>query len=94
MICDFKKTIEKHNMISCGDTVIVGLSGGADSMTLLHMLNAIKDDYSLKIIAAHVNHCLRGDEADRDMNFCKKVCNELGIEIPFPQRTIHIEKDI
>ena len=81
MICDFKKTIEKHNMISCGDTVIVGLSGGADSMTLLHMLNAIKDDYSLKIIAAHVNHCLRGDEADRDMNFCKKVCNELGIEI-------------
>ena len=75
MICDFKKTIEKHNMISCGDTVIVGLSGGADSMTLLHMLNAIKDDYSLKIIAAHVNHCLRGD-----MNFVKKFVMNLELK--------------
>ena len=68
-------------MISFGDTVIVGLSGGADSMTLLHLLNEIKDEYSLKIVAAHVNHCLRGDEADRDMNFCENVCKKLGIEI-------------
>lgn len=81
MICDFKKTIEKYNMISFGDTVIVGLSGGADSMTLLHLLNEIKDEYSLKIVAAHVNHCLRDDEADRDMNFCENVCKKLGIEI-------------
>ena len=81
MICDFKKIIEEHNMLSHGDRVVVGLSGGADSMTLLHLLNSIKDEYSLEIVACHVNHLLRGDESQRDMLFVQDVCNKMGIPL-------------
>lgn len=79
MICKFKKTVQQYNMFSYGDTVIAGVSGGADSMTLLNMLNSIKDEYSLKIIVAHVNHCLRGEEADRDMDFVINQAKKLSL---------------
>lgn len=81
MICDFKSIIKKHNMLSVGDTVVVGLSGGADSMTLLHLMCSIKDEYDLDIVACHVNHLLRGDESDRDMRFVGEVCKNNGIRL-------------
>ncbi len=68
-------------MIEKGDTVIVGLSGGADSVCLTHALNAIKNEYALKLTAAHVNHGIRGAEADRDENFCREFCEKLGIRL-------------
>ena len=80
MICDFKKIIEKYNMLSFGDRVVVGLSGGADSMTLLHLLCGIRDEYGLNIVACHVNHCLRGKEADRDMLFVEEQCKKLNVK--------------
>ena len=58
-----KQTIERHHMLNSGDTVLVALSGGADSMALLNVLYSIKDEYSLTICAAHFNHKIRGDEA-------------------------------
>lgn len=81
MICDFKRIIEKHNMLSHGDRVVIGLSGGADSMTLLYLLNEIKDEYELDLVACHVNHCLRGEESDRDMIFVKEQCEKLNIKL-------------
>ncbi len=72
--------IERYEMLSPGDTVIVGLSGGADSMALLTVLNDIKSEYDLTLIAAHVNHGLRGDEALRDERFAGDFCKSLGIE--------------
>ncbi len=67
-------------MLSPGDTVIVGLSGGADSMALVSVLNDIKSEYDLTLIAAHVNHGLRGEEALRDEQFAGDFCKSLGIE--------------
>ncbi len=67
-------------MLSSGDTVIIGLSGGADSMALLSVLNDIKSEYDLTLIAAHVNHGLRGDEAMRDEQFAGDFCKSLGID--------------
>lgn len=63
-----------------GDKIIVGFSGGADSVCLLHALCALSDELGLKISAAHVNHGLRGDEADRDELFALDFCRRLGIE--------------
>lgn len=75
------KTISEHNMISTGDTVGVGLSGGADSVALLHILATNKDKLHIKkLIAVHVHHGIRGDEADRDAEFSKKLCENLGVE--------------
>ncbi len=81
MKINFLNSIKKYNMLSHGMTVCVGVSGGADSMCLLHLLNDIRSEYELKIIAAHVNHCIRGAEADRDEEFVVKFCKDNGIEI-------------
>lgn len=62
-----------------GTDITVALSGGADSVSLLLALCELKDELGLKIHAAHLNHCLRGDEADADEQFCRELCDELGV---------------
>ncbi len=76
-----QQTIQKYNMLSAGDGVLVGLSGGADSVTLLHILCGMKDTMQLRLYACHVNHGLRGKEADSDEAFCRRLCKELEIEL-------------
>ena len=78
------KTLRQNNMeelISGG--VLVGLSGGADSCMLLYFLLEYRrrcgGDFS--IVAAHLNHMIRGEEADRDEAFCHSLCNSLGVEL-------------
>lgn len=68
-------------MISQGDTVIVALSGGADSVCLLYSLISIKEQFDLTVKAAHVNHLLRGEESQRDMDFVKDLCKKLDVEL-------------
>ena len=75
------KTIEKYNMLQKGDNVVVGLSGGADSVALLNVLCSCKEYYGINVYALHVNHGIRGSEANRDMEFCKEVCKRLNVEI-------------
>ncbi len=75
------KTIEKYQMIKPKDHVVVGLSGGADSVTLLHVLCCLKDKLGIDITAVHVNHGIRGEEAQKDEEFAKSLCNKLGIGI-------------
>ena len=73
--------IEKYSLLSEGDSVIAALSGGADSVTLLHILYSIKEKYNLTLYAAHLNHQLRGEEAERDENFCKILCEKYNIRL-------------
>jgi len=73
-----EKTIKQNKLLNPGDSVIVALSGGADSVALLLVLNEI-GFYHLS--AAHVNHSLRGGEADADEAFCRKLCAALDIPI-------------
>ena len=61
--------------------ILVGFSGGSDSSALLHMLKTYSDATGGKIYAAHINHGIRGEEADRDEEFCRRVCDGLGIEL-------------
>lgn len=76
-----KKTIEKHGLIEAGDTLIVGFSGGPDSVCLLHVLNRMKEELNLEIHGVHMNHCLRGKDADQDERYAKQFCE--GLNIPF-----------
>ena len=71
--------IKKYDMISKGDTVICGLSGGADSVCLLVVLTEISRKIGFTVKALHVNHCLRGAESDRDENFCRELCRKMNI---------------
>lgn len=81
--------IRKYHMLEQGGRVVAGVSGGADSVCLLHLLVSLARQFGLKILAVHVHHGLRGEEADRDMEFvrelskkwevpCLAVCRDAG----------------
>lgn len=80
MIQQVLKTIEKNHMFNRGDNVLVAVSGGPDSICLLHILNSLKKQLGINIIAAHVNHGLRGLEADKDEEFVHEFCENYKIE--------------
>lgn len=80
MIREVKNAVARYNMPLSGRTVAVGVSGGADSMALLHVLLELKDEFGMKIIACHVNHGIRGETADRDEKFVVEACKKLGVE--------------
>ena len=82
------RAVEQYSMLSAGDSVIVALSGGADSVSLLHVLISIKEKYNLNIYAAHLNHMLRGDEAERDERFCKILCEKYSVPLYVRKRDI------
>jgi tRNA(Ile)-lysidine synthase len=62
-------------------SVLLGFSGGADSSALLHMLSVYSKKTGCKLYAAHINHGIRGAEADRDEAFCKETAEKYGVEI-------------
>lgn len=65
----FDRTVRDHGLFQPGDTLIVAYSGGADSTVLLDLLSGYANG-SLRLVAAHLNHCLRGKESDADETFC------------------------
>ncbi len=72
-------TIKKYNMIQEGDRVLVGLSGGKDSAVLVYTLVELSRILKCEITAFHVNHMIRGEEAERDEAFSKNFAEKLGI---------------
>lgn len=68
----------RNNLISPGSSLVIGLSGGPDSVFLLHFLNSIKQKYNLKLIAAHLDHGWR-DNSHQDVQFCKQLAEENNI---------------
>lgn len=74
------KTIKENQMLKENDKVIAAVSGGPDSMCLLHILNTYKEHLKIDLTVAHVNHCLRGAEADEDEDFVRRFCEKLNIE--------------
>ena len=71
-----------------GKVVLIALSGGPDSVALLHAILALRDRKrgpSIRIAAAHLNHCIRGAEADRDEAFVRELCAMLGVELVIEQ---------
>lgn len=77
----FIRTVEKYSMLKNGDSVIVALSGGADSVALLDILNSAKEKYNLTLYAVHINHGLREAESIRDEDFCKALCKDYLIKL-------------
>ena len=74
-----KDTILKNNLLEKGDHVIVGLSGGPDSVCLFSVLIELKDEFELSISAVHVNHMLRPGDAEKDQEYVESICKNMGI---------------
>lgn len=71
-------TIQKYELIKQGDRVVVGVSGGPDSIALLSVLFQLKDKLNFSIFVAHINHMIR-QEADSETAYVQQVCNQLEI---------------
>lgn len=73
-------TVQKYNMISYGDSVVIGVSGGADSMLLLSYFLSIQKKMALKLIVANVEHGIRGQESKDDSAFVEQFCKKNNVE--------------
>lgn len=80
------RTLRTYRMVQNGDAVLIGVSGGPDSVALVHILLACAPAYSLRIAIAHLNHCLRQKESDRDEAFVTALAKRL--DLPH-----HVEKE-
>lgn len=72
-------TIKKYNLIQENDKIVIGVSGGPDSMCLLHILNGLKEKLNFEIVVAHINHMIR-KEAEEETQYVKNFCDKLGIK--------------
>lgn len=83
-----KKTISENELVANGDKVLVALSGGADSVCLLDIMCKLKSELKISVGAAHLNHMIRGAEADRDEAYAAELCTKLSV--PFYAERIDV----
>ena len=88
MLDRIRRTIARHGMFQAGQTVGVAVSGGADSVCLLHVLRELAPLWDLHLHVLHVNHGLRGAESDEDAEFVRRLAAEFGL--PFTRRDARI----
>lgn len=82
------RTIERYDLVSPGSAVVIGFSGGPDSLCLLHVLCQLRERYGLALQAAHLHHGIRGAEADADAEFAQRMAAELGVPIAIGRRDV------
>ena len=87
LMLEIKRYIEKNQLICPGDGVVVGLSGGPDSVFLLYALHTLQARMDFTLRAVHVHHGIRGAEADRDEAFSAELCAKLAV----PFQAVHVE---
>ncbi|MBO4819088.1 MAG: tRNA lysidine(34) synthetase TilS [Firmicutes bacterium] len=75
-----KKTIDEHSLINRGDVLLLGLSGGPDSLCLLYILKGLEEEYGFELRAFHLNHMIR-DDAEEDAKFVTEECEKLGVPV-------------
>ena len=80
-----RETIARHDLIAPGDRVLVSLSGGPDSVALLHFLRGLGEELDLTVAALYVNHNLRPEAAAQEETFCREFCDRLqvGLQVVF-----------
>jgi tRNA(Ile)-lysidine synthase len=82
--------IERHQLIKAGDHIVVGVSGGPDSVTLLHLLQRLSVPLDLALHVAHLNHAIRGEDSEADVQFVAELAHAVGL--PFTTETINIPR--
>lgn len=74
-----KATLIEYRMIEPGELVIVGVSGGPDSLALLHLLSTLQEELAFRLHVAHVDHCLRGKEAEEEAAWVQETARRWGL---------------
>ena len=84
------KIIQQYDLVETGDKIIIGVSGGPDSVCLLHILGKLSSDLNISLFAVHINHMLRGEESNEDERYVTELCSRLSI--PLTVKKIDIKK--
>jgi tRNA(Ile)-lysidine synthase len=71
-----EETVRKHGLISRGDHIVIGLSGGPDSVALFDVLLSLREEYDLSLYAVHVNHMIRPGDAEKDQAYVEDICRD------------------
>ena len=85
--------IGEQNLISIGDKLVVAVSGGADSVCLLHILARHRNDLGVELYVAHLNHQLRGAESDADATYVSDLAQKLGVPATIERRDVAAYRD-
>ncbi len=80
LVAKVVKTIEGHKLLKSGDSVLAALSGGPDSVALLHVLTKLRNKYKLKLYAIYINHQIRTKAALKEDKFCRNLCADWKVE--------------
>jgi len=84
----FKKNIVEKELLKKGDTVVLGISGGPDSICMLSLFLRLREEWDLILIPVHINHMLRGEDSARDALFVSEFCRQNGLEY------VSVERDV
>jgi len=84
------QTIKKHSMLKGGERVLVGLSGGPDSVSLLHILNELREEWRLSLYALYVDHGLRPGKTPYEIDFCAELTERL--KVPFGVKKVDVRE--
>lgn len=83
------QTIRREHMLPPDCVVVAGVSGGADSVTLLHLLTSLRNEGIIsRITAVHINHSLRGEESQRDQQFVEELCRQWSVPLYVEQHDV------
>ena len=88
MIKKVERFMRENKMTAPGDSLIVGVSGGADSVCLLYILRSLRKTLNIELTACHVMHGIRGEEAERDAAFTVDLCERLGVPCRVERRDV------
>lgn len=83
-----QRAIETHGLLASGDKIVVGVSGGPDSVCLLHVLLRLREEYRLRLHVAHLHHGARGADADSDAEFVAALAAEWGLPVTVERQDI------
>jgi len=83
-----RQSIDQHGLLAGGGTVVVGVSGGPDSLCLLHVLNRLRPTYAIELHVAHLDHRIRGPESKEDAAFVARLAGEWGVSATIEARDV------
>ena len=84
----FIESIRRNKLIQKKDKLMLAVSGGPDSICMLHLFYSLRDEFKLNLTCVHFNHCLR-EESDSDAEFVKKLCQELGVKFVSAKKNVY-----